>query len=267
MMNMRFAVFYMSKITQTVTSVCDYLKSCDCDVVLKECCDCADIEMCDAIVAVGGDGTILHTAKIACMSNKPIIGINSGHLGYLAELEPNEIELINNVVNGNYTIEKRLLIRVSFEKSDESFLVLNDAVIQRTPMSSILNITVSNDYKPFLNVKADGMIFATPTGSTAYSMSAGGPIVDHSIDGIIVTPICAHSLFDRPLVLNGNTKLNIKATARTPDYPIYLTVDGEKNILLPEDEIIHISVDREHHADFIKIKHDSFYSVLRNKMI
>ena len=116
-------------------------------------------------------------------------------------------------------------------------------------------------------MKADGIIIATPTGSTAYSMSAGGPIVDPSVDGIVVNSICAHSLFDRPIILNGNSEIKIQAKTRNIDDTVYLTVDGDKTLKLDSDDTVIISIDREKTADFIKIKDDSFYSILRSKMI
>ena len=185
----------------------------------------------------------------------------------MAELELSETDLLDKVISGDYSVEKRDMINVSLKKSGESFLALNEAVIQRNHTASVIEVTASTASRPFLNVKADGIIIATPTGSTAYSMSAGGPIVDPSVDAIIVTPICAHSLFDRPLVLSGNSQLEITAKTRNKGEVVYLTVDGEKYVELDADETVIISVDKLHTADFIKIKHDSFYSILKNKMM
>ena len=210
---------------------------------------------------------MLRAAKIASNYNKSVIGINCGHFGYLAELEVNEIELIKKIIDNDYSVEQRKMMKVTLEKSGLEFTALNDTVIQRSNNSSIAEIIVSSKEKPFLKVKADGIIIATPTGSTAYSMSAGGPIVDPSVDGIIVNSICAHSLFDRPVILNGNSEIKIQAKTRNDEDTIYLTVDGDKTVKLDNDDTVIISIDRENTADFIKIKDDSFYSILRSKMI
>ncbi len=264
---MRFAIYSVCADNEVLSSVIEYIRSKNCDVTLIRPSDCAVPDDCDIVLAVGGDGTMLHAAKIAADCNKPIIGINCGHFGYLAELEPSEIGLIDNVICGKYSVEKRRMINVTLKNSGESFLALNDAVIQRTPSSSVVEVIVSNLSRPFINVKADGVIIATPTGSTAYSMSAGGPIVDPGVDGIIVTPICAHSLFDRPIVLSGNSSLEINAMPRYDGDIVYLTVDGESLVELARDETVLISIDKKHTADFIKIKQDSFYSILKNKMM
>ncbi len=264
---MRFAVYSMQGISETVSQLCDIIKAKKCDYCVIDSSDISSINNCDIVLAIGGDGTILHAAKIAADCKKPVIGINCGHFGYLAELELSEIDFLDKVISGEFTPEKRRMISVSLKKSGQSFLALNEAVIQRTPASSVIEVTVSTLSRPFINVKADGMIIATPTGSTAYSMSAGGPIVDPSVNGIIVTPICAHTLFDRPLVLGGDSKLEITAKPRNKGEIVYLAVDGEKGVALGADETVLISVDKEHTADFIKIKHDSFYSILKNKMM
>lgn len=264
---MNFAVFHMDGAENTATLVSDYLRSKQCSVDIFNINHDSDSVDCDIVVAIGGDGTVLRAAKLASRSNKPIIGINCGHFGYLAEVEPSEIDLLDNILSGNYKIEHRKMIRVTLESSNKHYIALNDAVIQRTPASSVVDITVSSENSPFYNIKADGIIISTPTGSTAYSMSAGGPIVDPSVDGIIVTPICAHTLFDRPIVLNGKNELKITAKPRNLGEKVYLTVDGETGIELDDSETVSICVDREHTADFIKIKNGSFYSILRNKMI
>lgn len=264
---MRFAIYRMIGNDETVSNLIRFLVSRNCEYCVIESNDSADISDCDIVIAVGGDGTMLHAAKLASNYKKPIIGINCGHFGYLAELEPSETQLIDNIINNNYIIERRRMIRVLLANSGNQFVALNDMVIQRTPASSVIDITVSNVGRPFLNVKADGLIVSTPTGSTAYSMSAGGPIVDPSVNGMIVTPICAHSLFDRPLVLNGNSKLEITAKPRYDGEMIYITVDGENGVELNSNETVFVSIDEQHFADFIKIKHDSFYNILRNKMI
>lgn len=264
---MTFGIYYIELADETLNKVQQFLNENGCESIILDKNNPTDAEKCDFIISIGGDGTMLRAAKIASNYNKSVIGINCGHFGYLAELEVNEIELIKKIIDNDYSVEQRKMMKVTLEKSGLEFTALNDTVIQRSNNSSIAEIIVSSKEKPFLKVKADGIIIATPTGSTAYSMSAGGPIVDPSVDGIIVNSICAHSLFDRPVILNGNSEIKIQAKTRNDEDTIYLTVDGDKTVKLDNDDTVIISIDRENTADFIKIKDDSFYSILRSKMI
>ncbi|MBQ5890133.1 MAG: NAD(+)/NADH kinase [Clostridia bacterium] len=264
---MTFGIYYIELADETLNKVQQFLNENGCESIILDKNNPTDAEKCDFIISIGGDGTMLRAAKIASNYNKSVIGINCGHFGYLAELEVNEIELIKKIIDNDYSVEQRKMMKVTLEKSGLKFTALNDTVIQRSNNSSIAEIIVSSKEKPFLKVKADGIIIATPTGSTAYSMSAGGPIVDPSVDGIIVNSICAHSLFDRPVILNGNSEIKIQAKTRNDEDTIYLTVDGDKTVKLDNDDTVIISIDRENTADFIKIKDDSFYSILRSKMI
>ena len=264
---MTFGIYYIELADETLNKVQQFLNENGCESIILDKNNPTDAEKCDFIISIGGDGTMLRAAKIASNYNKSVIGINCGHFGYLAELEVNEIELIKKIIDNDYSVEQRKMMKVTLEKSGLEFTALNDTVIQRSNNSSIAEIIVSSKEKPFLKVKADGIIIATPTGSTAYSMSAGGPIVDPSVDGIIVNSICAHSLFDRPVILNGNSEIKIQAKTRNDEDTIYLTVDGDKTVKLDNDDTVIISIDRENTADFIKIKDGSFYSILRSKMI
>lgn len=264
---MTFGIYYIESANETINKVQQFLNDNGCGSIILDKNNPTEAEKCDFIISIGGDGTMLRAAKIASSYNKSVIGINCGHFGYLAELEVNEIPLLKKIIDNDYSVEHRKMMRVTLEKSGAEFTALNDTVIQRSNNSSIVEITVSSKDKPFLKVKADGIIIATPTGSTAYSMSAGGPIVDPSVDGIIVNSICAHSLFDRPIILNGNSEIKIQAKTRNIDDTVYLTVDGDKTLKLDSDDTVIICIDREKTADFIKIKDDSFYSILRSKMI
>ena len=264
---MTCGIYYIELAAETLNKVQQFLKDNNCESIILDKNNPIEAEKCDFIISIGGDGTMLRAAKIASKYNKSVIGINCGHFGYLAELEVNEIPLIKKIINNEYSVEQRKMMKITLEKSGAKFTALNDTVIQRSNNSSIAEITVSSKDKPFLKVKADGIIIATPTGSTAYSMSAGGPIVDPSVDGIIVNSICAHSLFDRTIILNGNSEIKIQAKTRNSDDTVYLTIDGDKTVKLDSDDTVIISIDRENTADFIKIKDDSFYSILRSKMI
>ena len=180
----------------------------------------------DGIVAIGGDGTIIHTAKLAASLGKPILGINAGTLGFTAGLERHELGLLPRLVQGEYREERRRMLSVELESqkgASQSFYALNDAVLSGEPAKII-------DYQMVLGsrsyrYRADGFIVATPTGSTAYSLSAGGPVIEPSMDCLVYTPICPHSLFDRSILFSPQSQLVIQIPENTGR--LYLSVDGE----------------------------------------
>ena len=153
---------------------------------------------CQVIVTVGGDGTILHSAKHALNYDKPLLGINAGRLGYLAQIERNELDGLSRLISGEFSIGERMLLEARVDDRPPIF-ALNEIVISRE-LTKMVDLYVAEDGVPMGNYRADGLILATPTGSTAYSMSAGGPIVDPGLDGILLTPICPHSLYARSVI-------------------------------------------------------------------
>ncbi|MEG2595670.1 MAG: NAD(+)/NADH kinase [Ruthenibacterium sp.] len=166
---------------------------------------------CDFIITVGGDGTILHTARRGFGYHKPMLGINLGRLGFLATVETNELEVkLARLVNGEYTLDVRNILKVE-TGGDASFCqtALNDVVIAKTDISQTIDIAVFCDTILVNHFQGDGVIIATPTGSTAYSLSAGGPVLDAHIAGIVVTPICAHSMHSPPMVFSAARKLRV----------------------------------------------------------
>lgn len=221
---------------------------------------------CDVVVAVGGDGTIIHAAKHAAMADKPVLGINVGRLGFVAGLEMDELEKLEALVNGHYTVDFRMMLRAEIDVagSSQTYYALNDAVIARGSLSRILDFKVLFNDSNMCDYRADGLIFSTPTGSTAYSLSAGGPVVDPSMECILLTPICPHSLFARTVVFNGSANLEAHA-ARDADSEIFLTVDGESAIPVPDNSIIRIRRARQV-AWIIKLKQNNFYEVLNQKL-
>ena len=165
--------------------------------------------MCDAAVTAGGDGTIIHAAKYAAVNNVPLIGVNVGRLGFAADLEPDDIGRLKKLVSGEYTTEKRILLDVEVNKGNKTnhYLAVNDAVIARGQLSKIIDINLYLDDEWIAKYRADGLLFATPTGSTAYSLSAGGPVVAPQADCIIATPVCPHSLHSRSVLFEGSASL------------------------------------------------------------
>lgn len=221
------------------------------------------IEKADFIITIGGDGTVIHHSKSAAIFDKPILGINAGRVGFLTELENNELDLIKDVINGNYFIEKRSMLNVKL--NDEEFYCLNDAVVSKGAASRMIDITARLNDEEVL-YRADGLIVATPTGSTAYSLSAGGAIIEPDIDAIILTPICAQKAFAKSIAINANT--NIGISVNCPDNTeAYLTIDGEIAKKLEHNDKIYIHKESKRFVRLIKVKNKSFYKKISEKLM
>lgn len=195
----------------------------------------------DKAVTVGGDGTIIHNARHAAENNVPIIGINCGHLGFVAEIEPNEIEKLTRLVTNEHEVERRMVMEVTVIKRDgeKTYSCINDAVISRGQLSRIIDMFLYVDGEKTTHYCADGLIFSTPTGSTAYSLSAGGPVVEPTMNCVVLTPICPHSLVDRTVIFNGDSILSVNSESYNTNSESYLTIDGQ--IVIPlksEDKVI-----------------------------
>ncbi len=219
------------------------------------------------IIVLGGDGTILEVSRRAAPKGTPILGINLGRLGYMAELELNELELLHKLFTGDYTVEKRAMLRVELRDGEElrSFCYgLNDTVISNGSVARIIDLELSQGGQPVTAYRADGLIIATPTGSTAYSMSAGGAIVDPGVSCFCVTPICPHSFAARPLVFSDRVPLEIKNVCYR-EKRLYLTVDGRMNFELHRNQTVRISR-ASMETGLVRLKPYSFYSRLRQKM-
>lgn len=229
--------------------------------------DMQKLSECDIVIAIGGDGTTLRTAKDAAAFGLPVLGINAGHLGFMCGLEKSEIKELEKLANGQYSVEDRMMLNAKVFGADGELIyernALNDAVISRGSQSRILDLDVKIGENASIHFRSDGIIVSTPTGSTAYALSAGGPVIDPVIECIQLTPVCSHSIFSRPVIFSSDTTLNISADI-TADKKIFLTVDGEKAIEIPEKGYIQIVRSNEC-ARLIKMRNDSFYDVLKNK--
>ena len=225
------------------------------------------IENCDIVIVVGGDGTTLNVAKAASLHNKLTLGINAGRLGFMSGLERDELSLLNRLVSGEYEVEERMMInaRLMSENGTQNFICLNDAVITRGDLARLIDVTVKSDGRVITKNRADGMIIATPTGSTAYSMAAGGPVVSPDNSCFVVTPICPHSLVNRSIVFSSDKELEI-TVENDKNNTSYLSIDGEKSVTVTKNSKIIISKS-EYVAKLIKIKPDSFYEILNKKLI
>ncbi|MBQ3100599.1 MAG: NAD(+)/NADH kinase [Clostridia bacterium] len=217
----------------------------------------------ELLIVLGGDGTIMHAARCCSYAGVPILGINFGRVGFMAELNPDEIVLVEEYINGNYSIEERMMLAVKTESGDE-FCVLNDAVVSNGTVSKITTLDLYCNDSFVAEYNADGLIIATPTGSTAYSMSAGGPLIDPSLACLLSTPICPHSLTSRPMVFSADSV--IKIVNKSPDsVSVYLTLDGRENINIPFNASITVKRAKLV-TKLIRIKNDGFYNLLGKKM-
>ena len=222
---------------------------------------------CDVAITVGGDGTIIHSAKHAAKYSKPMIGVNVGRLGFAAEVEPDNIFDLKRILVKDYKIQNRMLLDVSVRHINgevENYLAVNDATISRGQLSRIIDIFVSLDNSPISTYMADGILFSTPTGSTAYSLSAGGPVIYPEMNCILLTPICPHSLISRSVVFDGNAVLTAKVKVND-NKPALLSIDGEKNISIYPDDLITIKKS-EKSLKLIKLYDRNFYQHLNEKL-
>lgn len=219
---------------------------------------------CDMLIAVGGDGTIIHKAKIAAALDKPVLGVNAGTLGFTAGLEREELSLLPKLLSGDYREERRFMLSAKLISGDTLTVhrALNDAVVSGES-SSIIHYEMALGENRGYQCRADGFIVATPTGSTAYSLSAGGPVIQPDMNCLVYTPVCPHSLFNRSVIFGGDTRLTV--TIPENKRRVFLTVDGEAPIALSPDDRLEFSRS-ERAARFVKLGKKDFFDVLSQKI-
>ncbi len=227
----------------------------------------AGAEWADLAIVFGGDGSILRFSPLAACRNLPILAINCGNLGYMTESNGNIEETVCRLFSGEYTVEDRMMLTARvFREETEIFCshCLNDAVVSYGQLPHLISFELSERNRPFARYNADGMIFATPTGSTAYSLSSGGPIVDPLLNAILLTPVCAHSLTARPMVFSVDACLSLKVGSQKKG-EAFLTLDGEQSCLLKSGDRIEVSksslVTR-----LIRFSHTPFGTLLATKL-
>jgi len=220
----------------------------------------------DAVLVLGGDGSILGAARLACIYDKPILGINLGHVGYLARAEMSDLDEIKRVLNTDFSTEERFMLDIHITDKDGNvslYHALNDAVITKSEGYGIIDITTYCNLQRTCRYRCDGVIIATPTGSTGYSMSAGGSVVDPLLDCILLTPVCAHSLRSRPIIFSSSSE--IKISLESDMYKTALVADGVKIADIDPADAVVIKAS-EFKTKLIKFRPDGFYNVLYNKM-
>ena len=226
-----------------------------------------EIRTADAVICFGGDGTILHTSKAAARYNIPILGVNIGTVGFMAELESGEMQLLSKLANDDYKIDERMTLFVRLIHEGTTIYretALNDAVITKGAVARVIQTSVFLDGVEAMNFSGDGLIAATPTGSTAYSMSAGGPIVEPQADNILLTPICAHNLQPRSLIASPDRKIEIQI-GRVNRRNAFLSVDGGKALRVYGGDSIQIETGRQK-IKLIKLKDTSFFDIIKAKL-
>ena len=225
-----------------------------------------EINDADFIICFGGDGTILHMAKLATRHNVPILGVNIGTMGFMAELESSELEELRRLATGDYTIDNRMMLDVTVQRDRNIIfheLCLNDAVITKGAVARIVHVSVACDGVQAMECGGDGIIVATPTGSTGYNLSAGGPIVEPEAQSILITPICAHDLLSRSIVASPERVITLELT-RNARRNGFLSVDGGKAIKLSMGDVTTVRRSQKM-TKLVRLNGRSFYDVIHNK--
>ncbi len=224
------------------------------------------IRACDIAVTVGGDGTIIHNAKFAALYQKPLLGVNLGRIGFVANIEPDELGELKRLLSGDYHIQRRMLLEINKTRGEDSvtYTAVNEAVIHRDSLSSMVDISVGISGERIITYRADGMLFATPTGSTAYSFSAGGPVIEPDMHCILLTPVCPHALSSRQVVFGENAVLTARVQQRY-DHKCYMTVDGQNYVRISSEDTVTVKKSSLE-LQLIILKEKNFYTLLNEKL-
>ncbi len=221
----------------------------------------------DLLVVLGGDGTLLATARVLAGKPVPILAVNLGGLGFLTNVTREELfPTLETVLTGNFKTERRVQIEADIVRADEAmatFLALNDVVLNKGAIARILDFEVCVDGKLVSTYKSDGLIVSTPTGSTAYSLAAGGPVVAPSVQAFIITPICAHTLTDRPLVISDSAKIEVVVKSQRESS--YVTVDGQVGIAARSEDIVRMRK-ASSWVELVEPAEKNYFEILRQKL-
>ena len=227
------------------------------------------VEDVDWVIAIGGDGTLLKTARLVGASGTPILGVNSGKLGFMMQTTPGDLaDALERVFDGRYTLDKRLVLQGRIANGADhvvagTFSALNDIVIDKGAICRVIELGIYINDEYVNDVMADGLIVSTPTGSTAYSLAAGGPILAPDMEAMVVSPICPHTLSNRAMVLAARDRIRIEVRADHPD--LLLTVDGQENVVIQPGSTVEL-YRADHAIHLIRFTDRSFYDVLRTKL-
>ena len=226
-----------------------------------------ELKTADMLICFGGDGTILHAAKDANVHHVPVLGVNLGSVGFMAELEQSELSMLSRLAAGKYTVEARMMLDVAVRREGKviySDLALNDAAVTKGAVARVVDLEVYGDKVLISSFSADGVVVSTPTGSTAYAMSAGGPIVEPTAENIIVTPICPHALSARSFVLSRGRTVSVKL-GKMARKTAYLSVDGGKALRLNSSDTVELR-ESQSKTRLVRVTGRSFYEILNHKL-
>jgi NAD+ kinase len=222
----------------------------------------------DLAIVAGGDGTLLSVARVAAPAGVPILGVNFGGLGFLSELQPDELfEGLEEVLRGRFGLEERRTLRVRIRRGKKtlaSHVALNDAVLAKSRQPRMITVELRMDGSSVATITGDGIIVATPTGSTAYNLSAGGPLLDPRMDALVVSPICPHTLAYRPIVVPSHVRLELRLRS-VRDEEALLTLDGQVAVPLRDHDVVHVELDGSP-ARLVRITGRGFFDVLHEKL-
>ena len=227
-----------------------------------------EIKNADLLITFGGDGTILHLAKLAALNKMPILGINMGGLGFVAELEAGELEVLRKLKDWDFQMEQRMMLDVTVMREGRQIytnLGLNDAVIREGPISHVIHLKISSDGRHLADIAGDGVIVATPTGSTAYSLSAGGPVMEPLAQAMVVCPICIHNMRFSSYVLSPEHTLTVELE-RNGRKPVYLCVDESRAFALRSDDQVVVRRSK-YTTRLVKLSEKSFCEIFAQKML
>lgn len=221
----------------------------------------------DLIIVLGGDGTMLSVARLVGSKGIPILGINLGGLGFITEVNRDEItDAVEKVISGSCSMEERIMLSANVYRHSEKiadFVVLNDVVINKGALARIIDLETSVNKSYLTTFRADGLIISTPTGSTAYSLSAGGPILYPTLNSIILTPICPHTLTNRPIVLPDNFIINVELISESED--VFLTLDGQVGFSMRKNDVVEVKKSEFTTKLLIPCERD-YFEVIRTKL-
>ena len=225
-------------------------------------------DLCDLVIVVGGDGSLLGAARALCQSNVPVLGVNRGGLGFLTDIAPDELEQgVGDVLEGKYMAESRFLLDAIVCRNDEelgSISALNEVVLHPGKSARMIEFELFVDGQFVYSLKSDGMIVATPTGSTAYSLSAGGPIMHPKLDAMVLVPMYPHTLSSRPMVVEGNSEIRITISRNNEIYP-QVSCDGQEHIACAPGDIVIIRKKAQKLRLIHPLNHN-FYAICRSKL-
>ena len=227
-----------------------------------------EMKTADLLITFGGDGTILHLAKLVALNQVPVLGINMGGLGFVAELEASELDALRKLKDWDFEIEQRMMLDVSVIRDGRQIytnLGLNDAVIREGPISHVIHLKISSDGRHLADIAGDGVIVATPTGSTAYSLSAGGPVVEPVAKTMVVTPICTHNMRFSSYVLSPEHTLTVELE-RNGRKPVFLFVDESRAFALRSDDRIVVRKSK-YVTRLVRLTERSFCEIFAQKML